>query len=82
MKGMVLIDVCRKNYNNPASYFLNQRICMCSPIANFPILTLLKLVQLGGKKSPSQTTSSRSNLSVTQSNGKPAGMELSDLEKV
>ena len=20
MKGMVLIDVCRKNYNNPASY--------------------------------------------------------------
>ena len=24
MKGMLLIDVCRKNYNHPAIFFLNQ----------------------------------------------------------
>jgi hypothetical protein len=30
MKGMVLIDVCRKNYNNPAIYFFKTAEIVCT----------------------------------------------------
>ena len=39
MKGMVMTDFWRKNYNNPASFFKTSRNCMYSPNANFSSLT-------------------------------------------